>query len=68
MDNWKSILNTNPIPWLLEDNNPSVKYFTLIDVLEKAENDPEVIKTKDEIMINRQGIEVLFATLGSENN
>ncbi len=50
MDNWKSILNANPIPWLLEDNNPSVKYFTLIDVLERAENDPEVRKTKEEIM------------------
>jgi len=50
MDNWKLMLNTNPIPWLLEDNNPSVKYFTLIDVLEKAENDSEVRKTKEEIM------------------
>ncbi|GAG38446.1 unnamed protein product, partial [marine sediment metagenome] len=39
-----------PIPWLLKDNNPSVKYFTLIDVLEKAENDPEARKTKEEIM------------------
>jgi len=50
MDNWKSILNADPITWLLEDNNPSVKYFTLIDVLEKAENDPEVRKTKEEII------------------
>ena len=50
MDNWKSILKANPIPWLLEDNNPSVRYFTLIDILGKAENDPEVRKTKEEIM------------------
>ena len=50
MDNWKSILKANPIPWLLEDNNPSVRYFTLINVLEKAENDPEVRKSKEEIM------------------
>ena len=50
MDNLKSILNANPIPWLLEDNNPSVRYFTLIDVLERAENDSEVRKTKEEIM------------------
>jgi len=50
MDNWKSILNADPIIWLLEDNNPSVRYFTLIDILEKAENDPEVRKTKEEIM------------------
>jgi hypothetical protein len=50
MDNWKSILHADPIPWLLEDNNPSVRYFTLIDILEKAENDPEVKKAKEEIM------------------
>lgn len=50
MDNWKSILNANSIPWLLKDNNPSVKYFTLIDVLEKEENDLEARKTKEEIM------------------
>jgi len=50
MENWESTLNANPIPWLLEDNIPSVRYFTLIDILEKAENDPEVRKTKEEIM------------------
>ena len=50
MDNWKSTLKAYPITWLLEDNNPSVKYFTLIDILGKAENDPEVRKTKEEIM------------------
>jgi hypothetical protein len=50
MDNWKSTLNADPIPWLLEDNNPSVRYFTLIDILEKAENDPEVKKAREEIM------------------
>ena len=50
MDNWKSILHADPIPWLLEDNNPSVRYFTLIDILEKAENDPVVKEAKEEIM------------------
>jgi len=50
MDNWKSMLNADPITWLLEDNNPSVKYFTLIDILKRAENDPEVRKSKEEIM------------------
>ena len=33
----------------MEDNNPSVRYFTLIDVLERAENDLAVRKTKEEI-------------------
>ena len=50
MNDWKSTLNADQITWLLEDNNPSVRYFTLIDILEKSENDPEVRKTKEEIM------------------
>ncbi len=50
MENWKSRLNADSIKWLLEDNNSSVRYFTLIDILEKAENDLEMRKTKEEIM------------------
>ncbi|MDD5014571.1 MAG: nitrogen fixation protein NifH [Atribacterota bacterium] len=50
MNHWKSILNADPITWLLEDDNPSVKYFTLVDLLEKSKEDPEVLKAKAEIM------------------
>ncbi len=53
MENWKSRLNADSIKWLLEDNNSSVRYFTLIDILEKAENDLEMRKTKEEIMKKR---------------
>jgi len=44
------VLKSNPIEWLLEENNPSVRYFTLVDILGKRENDSEVKKTKLEIM------------------
>ncbi len=50
MSNWKLLLKNNPIDWLLEKDNPSVRYFTLTDILERPENDPEVIETKKEIM------------------
>lgn len=50
MNDWKSKLKADQTAWLLEDDNPSVRYFTLVDLLEKAENDLEVIKTKEEIM------------------
>ena len=36
------MLKANPTDWLLERDNPSVRYFTLKDILGKAENDPEV--------------------------
>ena len=36
--------------WLLEEDNPSVRYFTLVDLLEKSKEDPEALKAKAEIM------------------
>jgi hypothetical protein len=51
MKNWKSYLNSDPIEWLLEEDNPSVRYFALTDILEKEENNKEVKSTKEKIMI-----------------
>jgi hypothetical protein len=48
--NWKSILKENPTDWLLEKNNPSVRYFTLKDILERKENDPDVQDARKSIM------------------
>jgi len=50
MNNWKSVLKADPIDWLLEKDNPSVRYFTLADILDKPESTPEVIEAKKEIM------------------
>ena len=50
MDAWNSCLSADPTEWLLEKNNPSVRYFTLHDLLEKPWTDPEVTEAKQEIM------------------
>jgi len=50
MAEWKSVLKADAADWLLEEDNPSVRYFTLIDLLEKPHNDPEVLETKKAIM------------------
>lgn len=50
MSNWKSMLKADLIAWLLESDNPSVKYFTLIDILEKPRKDTDVRKAKKQIM------------------
>jgi hypothetical protein len=47
---WNAKLNSDPIDWLLEDNNPSVRYFTLKDILEKTTDDSEVREAKKQIM------------------
>ena len=35
MHDWKSLLNDDPIDWLLEKNDPSVRFFALTELLEK---------------------------------
>lgn len=41
----------DPTDWLLEDNNPSVRYLALTDILDKPISDPEVSKAKNDIML-----------------
>lgn len=50
MDLWKSILKADPTEWLLEEENPSVRYFALIDLLDVPGDDPEACRAKKEIM------------------
>lgn len=42
--------NLKALEWLLEEENPSVRYFTLRDILDKPLDDPEVILAKKRIM------------------
>jgi len=50
MGDWKTMLKADPTDWLLEEDNPSVRYFTLKDLLDKSEHDPIVQQAKQEIM------------------
>jgi hypothetical protein len=51
LENWKSKLRSDPVEWLLEEDNPSVRYFTLTDILGKSESDTDVSKAKNDIMV-----------------
>jgi hypothetical protein len=51
MTNWKSLLNENPTDWLLEEDNPSVRYLTLVDILERPASDPDAVKARRDIMV-----------------
>jgi len=42
MKNWQNHLNGDPLPWLLDPENPSIRYRTLIDLLDRPVRDPEV--------------------------
>jgi hypothetical protein len=59
MSEWLSVLKCNPIEWLLESNNPSVRFFTLKDLLDYADDDPEVLKARNAIMDDRRVSKIL---------
>jgi hypothetical protein len=50
MDAWKSVLKSDPTDWLLEENNPSVRYFALTELLDKQFSDKDVKASKVNIM------------------
>ncbi len=43
-------LKANPVPWLLEEDNPSVRYFALVDILGAPSRDRRVIAAGKAIM------------------
>jgi hypothetical protein len=50
MNNWKNYVRADPVPWLLEDENPSVQYYTFVDILGRPESDPGVKGARMRIM------------------
>lgn len=48
--NWRDILVNDPTDWLLEEDNPSVRFFTLVDILDKPLSNREVNQAKRDIM------------------
>lgn len=50
MISWKTYLQPGITEWLLEPDNPSVRYLTLRDLLEKPETSTEVKHAKQDIM------------------
>ncbi|HME55896.1 MAG TPA: nitrogen fixation protein NifH [Candidatus Lokiarchaeia archaeon] len=48
---WQGFLKSNPVEWLLEENNPSVRYFTLKDIQDRSMNPVDVQSAKSLIMI-----------------
>jgi hypothetical protein len=52
VNNWKIKLKADPLPWLLEpdETNPGVRYFALRDLLDRPEDDPELIAAQAAVM------------------
>ncbi|MFC2159253.1 nitrogen fixation protein NifH [Actinomycetota bacterium] len=50
MNDYRVILKTDPTDWLLEKDNPSVRYFTLRDILGRPDSDSELEEARQDIM------------------
>lgn len=54
-------LNGDPLPWLLEVENPSVRYWTLVDILDYPRKHPDVVQAQ--ALVNGQALaQDLFAS------
>ncbi|MCR4407317.1 MAG: nitrogen fixation protein NifH [Anaerolineae bacterium] len=58
---WRDALRGDPIPWLLEADNPSVRAFTLTDLLGRPASDSEVVAARKAIMHSRPVRDILAA-------
>ncbi len=52
MNDWKTKLKADPLPWLLEPDeaNPGVRYLALRDLFDRPKDDPELIGAQAEVM------------------
>ena len=56
---WPRILEESPLDWLLEESNPSVRYFTLGEILNKSESDPQVEHARRAISRSQTVVRIL---------
>jgi hypothetical protein len=49
MQAWRHHLHGDPLPWLLEAENPSVRYWTLVELLDCPAEDREVCEARNAI-------------------
>lgn len=62
MNGWKSLLKADPTGWLLEKDNPSIRYWALRDLLDKRENEPEVAGVREKISETEE-VQTLFSKI-----
>ena len=59
MSTWKKQLKDDPLPWLLEQETPWVRYRTLVDLLDRDEKDPQVALARKETVAHPKVVELV---------
>lgn len=67
MGDWKQCLMADPTDWLLEPENPPVRYRTLVDILDLTGDDPQVQAAKAAIL-SYPPVADLLAAQGEDGN
>lgn len=62
---WTNLLRDDPLPWLLADDTPAVRAATLVQLLDRAGNDEEVVAARKEAMATDPIKSILEAQEGS---
>ena len=62
MSDWKSALKADPTDWLLEEADPSIRYWTLKDLLHKSESEPEVCEARGKISESKE-VQMIFSKI-----
>jgi hypothetical protein len=57
---WLKLLNGDPLAWLLDPGTPSIRYWTLVDILEQPAGSSEVQETRAAIL-DQPFVKELFA-------
>jgi hypothetical protein len=56
---WIQVLYSDVIPWLMERDAPSVRYWTLTKLLDRAGDEDEAVEAKQAIMESGPAVEIL---------
>ncbi|HNT77441.1 MAG TPA: hypothetical protein PKH77_20705, partial [Anaerolineae bacterium] len=59
---FEPLAHSNVLDWLLEEDDPSVRYRTLTELLDVAPDDPQVQQTKAQIPHSKP-VEKIFAKM-----
>ena len=61
MEEWKKLLRDDPTAWLLEEDDPSVRYSALVSLLDRREDDPDVRAAREGINLSERVRTILDA-------
>lgn len=57
---WKGLFKADPVDWLLAEDQPWVRYRTLVDLLDRPEDNPDVIAAR-QAMLEHPAVQGLVA-------